>query len=227
MKRNVWMVQVNHSFGSNAFLPYSVGMLQAYAQSIPEIDQHYHFAGFVYLREPIPDVIKRMRRQPPDVVGMSLYIWNSQYTKALGKAIKAEFPNCLMVLGGPHVPNRSENYFKENPWADVLVHGEGEEAFAEVLQNRLKGCSYQNYCATPGLSVRTPLDSTYKTAKRDRPADIDKFPSPYLAGIFDNLMQGSYDMHASQETHRGCPYACTFLRLGKLGIHQGASIRRR
>ncbi len=203
-KHPVHLIQVNSTFGRSAFLPYSVALLQAYAQTDEVIRKNFDFQPFVFLREPIADVVGRMH--DPAVVGISLYIWNHRYSVALGKAIKEAFPSCLMVLGGPHVPNRSENFFKEHPWADVLIHGEGEEAFREVLLARVQGGDYLD---VPGLSVNLGDGLSKKTAKRERIADIDKYPSPYLVGLFDDLMKGgTYDFQATQETHRGCPFQC-------------------
>jgi hypothetical protein len=43
---------------------------------------------------------------------------------------------------------------------------------------------------------------------------LEKIPSPYTTGIFDHLMPLPYRWNASQETHRGCPYRCTFCDWG-------------
>lgn len=220
MKRNIWLCQVNNRFGSSAFLPYSAGMLQAYAQSIPEIREEYDFKGFVFLREPIMDVIARMEK--PDVFGASLYIWNAEYTKALAKAVKEAYPDCLIVLGGPHVPVASEGFFKEHPWADVLIHYEGEVTFAEVLKQRMllkphnphygKHSSMILFMDIAGTTVNFILG--HKAPDRERIPDLDSLPSPYLTGVFDELLRLPFDFHATQETHRGCPYSCTFCDWG-------------
>lgn len=213
MKRNVYLAQVNNRFGNNCFLPYSAGMLQAYAQSIPEIKSEYDFKGFVFLREPIADVIARMER--PDVFGASCYIWNWEYSKALAKAVKEAFPSCLIVLGGPHVPVRSEGFFQEHPWADILIHYEGEATFAEVLLRRIHEEEYfrDDFGEIKGLSINAG-PATIVTPPRERLSDLDRIPSPYLTGVFDGLMRLPYDFHATQETHRGCPYSCTFCDWG-------------
>lgn len=220
MKRNIYLCQVNNRFGNSCFLPYSAGMLQAYAQSIPEIREVYDFKGFIFLRESIKDVLARLEN--PEVFAASCYIWNFQYTKALAKAVKEAYPDCLIVLGGPHVPVRSEGFFQENPWADVLIHYEGEVTFAEVLKENLK--FDPEFEKVPGITFRCgdyvkrenglwEWRAT-KTPPRERINDLDRLPSPYLTGVFDDLMHLSYDFHATQETHRGCPYSCTFCDWG-------------
>jgi radical SAM superfamily enzyme YgiQ (UPF0313 family) len=198
---NVYLAQVNNQFGLNVFLPYSVGLLQAYAQTIPEIKSNYDFRGFVYLREPIHNVINRL--ESPAVFGFSCYIWNWSYTLALAQAVKKAFPECLIVMGGPHVLNRSEGFFLKHSFADLLVHQEGEYAFADILLERLK--SDPDYKSLVGLSIKQSDGSTLKTPPRPRITDLDKLPSPYLTGVFDELIKNDkYEFHASQETHRGC-----------------------
>lgn len=220
-KRKIWLTQINNTYGKGCFLPYSVGLLQAYALTFPEIRDAYEFKGFFYLREPIEDMIARM--DSPDVFGASCYIWNNRITLALAKAVKEKWPNCLIVLGGPHVPNRSEGYFIEHPYVDILVHGEGEETFAEVLKKYTLAKWYSSdskeafpWMDTVGISYST-LDSTRRTIKnpdRQRMIDLDRIPSPYLTGTFDNIEWGKWDYHASNETHRGCPFMCSFCDWG-------------
>src|SRR5260370_23909241 len=126
----IWLAQVNNAYGSSnegriqAFLPYSVGLLQAYAQTIPEIKSNYHFAGFIYLREPISAAVSCMGKV--DVFGGSLYIWNANFSLALAKAVKEANPDCLIILGGPHIPTKNtQGFFALNPFVDIVIHYEG------------------------------------------------------------------------------------------------------
>ncbi|MFD9440604.1 B12-binding domain-containing radical SAM protein [Streptomyces sp. NPDC060006] len=209
-KRNVHLIQVNHSFGEMAFLPYSVGMLQAYCHRQDDIRDAFDFQPFVFLREDVRSVVRRMER--PDVVGLSSYIWNWEYNRALAQAIRTAHPECLIVMGGPQVPVDSEEFFRENPMVDIAVHHEGEYAFADILRARADG--REDYAAVPGLSVRSEDGTVVKTPDRERILDLDELPSPYLDGVFDTLMEQPYRWSASHETNRGCPYSCAFCDWG-------------
>lgn len=209
-ERHVYFSQVNNTFGRNAFLPYSVGLIQAFCQQQPDIAGAYKFKGFCYLRKDVHEVAAAMDR--PDVFGVSCYIWNFEYSIALAAAVKQAHPGCLIVLGGPHVPLRSENFFRKYPFVDLLVHYEGELTFADVLRERLKDAP--DYTQVQGLSVQLPDGGCAKTPNRERVSDLSVLPSPYLTGVFDELIQDDYDFHASQETNRGCPYSCSFCDWG-------------
>ncbi len=211
-KLRVFLAQVNNTFGNSAFLPYSVGLLQAHALKDDVIRSEYDFCGFIFLREDIPSAVARMGKV--DVFAASLYIWNARYTKALAKAVKEANPDCLIVLGGPHVPVRSEGFFQEHPWADVLIHYEGEETFREVLLEHLKG-PQKNRLNIQGITLNAGAGMSFKSPDRPRMTDLDQIPSPYLTGVFDSLMKGgSFDFHATQETHRGCPFSVVHFAIG-------------
>ena len=59
----------------------------------------------------------------------------------------------------------------------------------------------KNYCNNPNLP---------------RLKDFDKVPSPYLVGIFDDLIKENPKERwlASWETNRGCPFSCTYCDWG-------------
>lgn len=211
LKRNVYLAQVNHTFGLGAFLPYSVGLLQAYAQTDQVIRSEYAFKELFFRREPIKDVVNRMEN--PDVLGLSFYIWNSSYSHALARAVRTAFPKCLIVAGGPHIPVKNDGFFDRYPSIDILVHYEGEAAFKEILLERL--FDDPRYEMISGLTLCSESGVSVPTRRRERQSDLSKIPSPYLSGIFDQFMQTpEWEYHATQETHRGCPFSCQFCDWG-------------
>jgi putative methyltransferase len=218
MKRRVLLAQVNQCYGRNTFLPYSVGCLQAYAQTQRDVAEAYEFLPLLFLREDPEVVVDRHPRV--DVLGLSSYIWNEQWNLALARAAREAWPNCLIVLGGPQAPERMAHVFLLNhPEIDILVHHEGEHVFTGILRQRLMECPH--YGIIPGLTYSWRVDSRPQpegticfTGTARRIEAISDLPSPYLAGVFDSMPWADYDFHATQETHRGCPYACTFCDWG-------------
>lgn len=209
-KRNVVMAQVNYQYGNNIFVPYAVGSLQAYAETINEVRENFHFQEPLFLRKDPALVVESMR--DPSVVGLSCYLWNWEYNKCLAKAVRVMFPNCLIVFGGAQVPNDSKDFFLEHPYIDILVHGEGEFMFVEILLESLS--LDPDYTHIAGLSIRGKDLRTVKTAQSTRIMDLSVLPSPYLSGVFDFLIGSPFLLNASQETTRGCPYACTYCDWG-------------
>jgi len=208
--KNVALVQVNYKFGNNVFLPHSVGLIRAYCETIPEIVDNFNFLDFVYLRD--DPVLLAQNLDAPKIIGISCYMWNWEWSKTLAKQIKALHPDCLVVLGGPQAPLEAEHFFETHGYVDVIVHYEGETTFADILLENLRDSP--DYTQIPGISVRLQENQCFQTPRRDRLAELAVLPSPYVTGCFDYLMSEPYDFHASQETHRGCPYSCTFCDWG-------------
>ena len=214
MTRNVYLAQVNNKFGENkVFLPYSVGLLQAHAKAQPELKEAYRFGTPIFLREDPNSIAKSL--DSPDVVGISSYTWNWEWSKVLAKETRRQHPNSLIVMGGPQVPDRSDGFFQEHPYVDLLVHGEGEVIFSDILRERLK--ENPSYEGIAGLTINQGGNSV-KTPGRPRLSieELERSPSPYLTGEFDNLVKNNPDLefHVTSETHRGCPFSCKFCQWG-------------
>lgn len=209
-KYNILLTQVNYQYGNNVFVPYSIGSIQAYSETISEIRNNFQFQKPIFLRENLNDVILKI--QTPDVAGFSCYLWNWEYNNMLAKLIKAKFPQCLVVFGGPEVPNISENFFIDYPYVDILVHNEGEFSFSEILLEYLS--EKPDYTKISGLSIRVSNNKTLKTNVRGRILDLSQLPSPYLSGIFDFLLDKQFILNVCQETNRGCPYECQYCDWG-------------
>lgn len=205
--RNVYLVQVNNRFGNAAFLPYSVGLLQAYAQRDVFIAAHYRFAGFQIFRDDV-DVMAE-HYADADVVAFSCYIWNYEYNRALAAAIRKANPEVLLIAGGPHILENTKTW--THPDFDVVVHHEGEQAFREVLRWNLQ---WRHRVGDDPYGDSTFLEAAL--AGLERTKNLDDLPSPYLDGVFDEMieMNPHVEWVMSQETNRGCPYSCTFCDWG-------------
>lgn len=216
MKHNVYLAQISTMYGRSLFLPYSVGSLWAYAQTIPEVIEAYELKGFLVRREPIADVVARL--DTPAVLGLSCYQWNWEYSLVLAQAVKDRYPACLIIMGGPQVPSRAQTFFQEYPHVDILVHGEGELTFAEILTTLISTGlrNPQDMMAVHGLSLQSACErQEIRTPSRERIKDLSLLPSPYVAGLFDDLLSSEWDFQACQETSaRGCGFSCAMCDWG-------------
>ncbi len=138
--------------------------------------------------------------------------------------LKAIFPEALIVIGGysvPKLPHRITELFQKHPYIDVLVHDEGELAFAEFLRQHMDGRAYHKI---QGLTFKT-FDVQEGFISNPRGARIecmDDLPSPFLNGTFDKLIKtyGSKITGVLWETNRGCPYSCTFCDWGNAAVNK-------
>jgi hypothetical protein len=187
--------------------PASLGLLVAYAMEYDDrrLGDKYDFVPMFLTEE--TRVIARAATT--GIFMFSNYVWNVETNLQLSAAIKAINPASITVHGGPSTPSYENDcamFFTNNPHVDIAVRGEGELTFAEMLD----ALDLANVRDLGVLQDKPGL--TYRTADRERIADLDTIPSPYLMGLFDEF--GSVGAGAVIESNRGCPYGCTFCDWG-------------
>jgi putative methyltransferase len=210
MQENLYFFQFGSLYDGEAYLPYSTGLLWAYAKTDPIIANRYQNRGFRFVRTNPDEIVAGL--DAPAVAAFSTYVWNWEMSREVARRIRARYPGCLIVFGGPQVPNDMTGFFHAHPFIDVAVHGEGEVTFAELLREHAGG---QKYARIPGLTYNDGRGGVAAPEKRERVADLAVLPSPYLTGVFDELFATlPYRWQAVWETNRGCPYQCTFCDWG-------------
>lgn len=213
-KKLISFVQVNFQQGPkelNAYyLPYSAGVLLSYAFSNDRIQQHWAIDQIVWRRDSIEETAQKLCKN--HIVAFSTYVWNRMYNYKLAKRIKQLNPDCCIVFGGPEPPVSDTAIFEKFPWMDVVVQLEGELSFSKLLENFGSDLTH-----IPGLLINKDQTAT-NTGMPDRINNLDCIPSPYLTGVFDQIIADNPDVtwNATLETNRGCPYQCTFCDWGSL-----------
>lgn len=213
--KKVYLVQVSAEYENVTLLPYSVGVIAAYARSLETIKENYIFERFLYKRESIEDAINSL--EEPYLVGFSNCVWNFEYNKAFAQMLKEKYPFCYVIFGGHNIP-LNDSILENLEFIDFLVHGEGEKAFTEILTALLTGDSFSDI---PNISYRT-ADGACCMNEIVPVFDTD-FPSPYLTGVFDEIVKSEKTAYlAIFETNRGCPYHCTYCdwQTSKTGIRR-------
>ena len=163
------------------------------------------------------DLRRRIFIEEPDVIGFSTLTCNGALVYELGRWVKERFPAIRVVLGNLHANVLARQYL-DHGCADAVVHGEGEEAFVELL------AAYERNEHSPGItSVSTrDLDGRVELASRSAEvADLARIPWPardlvdqrlYALTEFSNqsyVGTGGGDAK-TMTTSRGCLYRCSF-----------------
>jgi len=214
-KKNIYLVQVDLAYGEDdkaVYLPYAVGLLAAYAWQDAFIREHYRLGGLLFTRNDIEQAIGALEK--PYLVGFSNYVWNFEYNKRFAECLKERFPDCIVVFGGHNVPPDT-SLLEQCPYIDILVHGEGEDAFKNLLTALGKGGSLAEI---PNISFRDKTTNPVSSPRVAISRPLENDPSPYLSGLFDSLIEqnSQYTFCAILETSRDCPYLCAFCDWGQL-----------
>ena len=122
----------------------------------------------------------------------SISIWNEQLSLKIAKYLKEKY-NCLIVFGGPSCPHNPTEYFKKNDFIDVAIRSEGEDAFNEILLNYLSG--NESFSEIPNVAYREKETNkcVINTTKLSFNRNLDVYPSPYLTGEYDYIIDKSDD----------------------------------
>ena len=204
MKRKFYFIQPNTMLGNSVYFPYAAGVLSSYALQFDDINSSYELAGIVFKEDAAEDVMDKISE--PFLVGFSNYFWNYKYNLKMAELIKEKYPECITVFGGHQIPRNTE-YLEKYSCIDVLIFGEGEIPFTRMLRAFNKGNQLEDI---PNIAFRKSDGSVVKN--EDKCEGADGYPSPYLTGIFDKLLNvpEGLEFNAQLETNRGCPYHCSF-----------------
>jgi radical SAM superfamily enzyme YgiQ (UPF0313 family) len=185
-------------------------MIQAYAQKHLKQPENYQFLLPLYDRIPVDEGVQRLLGV--DVALFSTYVWNFRISLEIARKLKGEAPETVIVFGGPHVPDRVEEFLRKYPFIDLACHGEGEQPALAILES----CLSRNWEQVPNISFLAEDGRLVQNPKAPRMKDLSLDPSPYLEGVFAPLMEANPEEHwiALWETNRGCPFSCTFCDWG-------------
>jgi len=211
MNIKVGSVQINNSFSGQNYYPYSVGLLQAYAQKYLKEPDRYVFLLPIYNRLKIEEAIDHLANA--DIVLFSVYVWNFRLSLKIAEELKSRYPEIFIVFGGPHVPDIANEFMKKYPFIDIAAHKEGERIIVPLLENYDKRKKWKEI---PSISYIDEQGKYIQNQLAVRIKDLDEIPSPYLNNIFKPLMDANPDEEwlVMWETNRGCPFSCTFCDWG-------------
>jgi len=215
----VGMAQINNGFASpdgptQHYLPYSTGFLQSYAQANYQGEKGLEFLLPIFKPTSHQEMMDNLSQA--DVTLLSIYNWNKTATLNLAKSLREEKPETVIIGGACSIPPQDlvEDYLLENPWFDVVCHGEGELATNAILERVSEGS--RDFSGIEGISYVRDDGVVVKNPRTGRRRNLKDIPSPYLSGAFDALIEANpgQEWIGLWETNRGCPFKCSFCEWG-------------
>ncbi len=196
------------ALNSPGYQSLALGYVRAFAQADERLKGRVGFTTLDLTVDLDPWwVAYRVLGLEPDVLGVSVTCWNARAVFELCRVVRAARPEMLIVLGGPEVGPVAEDVLLAHPEIDLIVRGEGEVTFAEVLAGRLRG---RDLARVDGVTARGPGGAVVSAPDRALMNDLDRIPSPYLTGVMTPVDGGVYI-----ESYRGCPHHCAYCFEGK------------
>lgn len=201
---NIYFVQANNVYGTDkksVYFPYAAGCIEAFLLMNETIKSKCHFNKIQYTKLPLEQAVERLDN--PFMVLFSCSVWNMEYNKALAEKIKKAYPECYIVFGG-HSVSYNGSEINELDCVDFVTHRFGEEPTLALLLALINKTSLDD---VPNLSYKKGDEIVTTELVMQTGTD---YPSPYLNGIFDDIMKDDIEFSALFETNRGCPNSCSF-----------------
>lgn len=208
-RKRVTMITINAR--SCTTEPYGLWALKAHlAAYLPAVDVTVR--GFAHDASD-EEILAFLEGERPDVIGLSIYVWNDERMLPLVDVLKATIACApLVIAGGPQVASTDQRLTRALMAGalDALVVGEGELPLTQLLEEILAHGRIERPCE--GVLIRAEGRLTAGASAPQR-AEIDYLVNPYR--VLPDLREiAERDGVIQYETSRGCPYSCTFCDQG-------------
>ncbi|WP_303861695.1 B12-binding domain-containing radical SAM protein [Alkalibaculum bacchi] len=153
------------------------------------------------INDQLDHILSDLYRCKGDIYGFSCYIWNIEETLKIVDSLKKILPTALIVLGGPEVSFDGKEVLNHS-CADIVVKGEGEITFKELLSKYQNGEDYYN---TDGIVYKKD-QMIHEIRDRLPLQDMDQ-----LHFAYEKEDMGKYkNQILYYEGSRGCPFSCSY-----------------
>lgn len=122
------------------------------------------------------------------------------FAQKIAKLVRQFSPKTLLVWGGVH-PSILPEQTIQNQFVDIIVKGEGEETFYELIQALENNQSLET---VKGIVFKDKAGKIISTPDREF-MDLNKLPMPNF-DLVDTSKYRIFDVVSA----RGCPHRCTF-----------------
>ncbi len=171
------------------------------------------------LRLSISDLINRLKKFKPQLIGFSVLTHIFPYAVKMIKIIKKILPSVDIIVGGQHVGLYPKNIL-EIKAIDYAIAGEGEitiQEFINVYEKYKNGeipDKDKELGKINGLIFRDKSDNIIVNSPRELIHDLDTIPFParhlYEMDKYTTLFMDKTVKAASIITARGCPFQCNY-----------------
>ncbi len=163
-------------------------------------------------------IIEELKRLKPKICGVSFATPNRFKGFEVCKLIKKHLPETIVVVGGPHVSFTEEDTLNRIKEIDIVVVGEGEKTFTEIVEGVYEGEAplYESMQDIKGIAYR---DKKGKVIINERRKPIPYEELSPLQPAYDLLELEKYQVelpfHKNLKTitvisQRGCPHGCNY-----------------
>ena len=154
---------------------------------------------------PLLSLENKVKKFKPDIIGLTSLYGSLNNAFKIAKKLKQK-SNTKIVMGGLPATFIPEHILKNCKDIDILVRGEGEYTFMDIIEGKkiseIDGISYKKNGTITHNNERKPIQ------------DLDElgFPLRKIFPLKKYKIRAGFGSRKSTaiETSRGCPYGCSF-----------------
>ena len=173
----------------------------------------------------VEDILQDLYEEKADVVIFSCYIWNISFVRELAVELKKVSTNVKIWAGGPEVSYAANKFLMENSAFDLIMQGEGEEVFSELIrlavEDNINPTNYTDMSKLQKLQGIAVRDFSEEAALENTESNIENKTKIINTGFatlmdMDTIPFVYEDFHLFEhkilyyETSRGCPFRCSY-----------------
>ena len=116
-------------------IPINIGFVGSYMKK--QFGNDVKLSLFKYPNE----VIQAIKSNPPDMIGLSNYSWNSNLSEYVASIAKKINPNVITIQGGTNFPYQSDlqkHFLSKRPNTDIYTVLESEKSCSNVVKRMLE-----------------------------------------------------------------------------------------
>ena len=192
---------------------YDVDFVDGTAEALNDVTPLENYPGFQIQGISLEEVVARIPADTDVIAFSSMFSCEWVLLRDLIEAVRQRFPDKLLVGGGEHFTALSEYCLRDCPALDVIVKGEGEHIFYELLEAWSDG----EYTEVAGICFLDKNGEFQTNGGLPRIRNPESIPWPYWPdGYLEEFWKAgkSYGVRTERDmpllASRGCPYRCTF-----------------
>jgi len=160
------------------------------------------------------ETVDRIVQAQPGILGFSAVTPTVDQCAAIAGAARNVLPDSTIILGGPHATSVPKPTIARFPVFDLLVRGEADFRFAEIVQTIAANKSVFDH---KGVTGKDSDGNIVSTDDDEQNIDIDSLPLPAreLLPMHRYIGPDGGRMTTMVAT-RGCPHGCTYCLVPQL-----------
>ncbi len=193
---------------------YAVEIVDAIGEGLSEFWPILEHPGYMAQGLTFEAILARIPRDTAVIGFSAMFSGEWPVSRRLITEVRKAFPDALLVAGGEHSTALSEYSLRDCPALDIVVRGEGEHTFFEVLEAHREGRGFAEVASVGFLDANGGYVENGALA---RIRAIDEIPWPYWPdGYLERFWEfgKSYGIASERDmpmmASRGCPYRCSF-----------------